>query len=149
MGKTVLIPRHPSNTFFEQFANTIVYNNRAQLVPFLAKALITTPKALSPEELHVLSWEAATQRLVEAAGLPADRLVQPRDEVLTSAAYTLHHALGWGPLDDYFRENSGATPEYASVGDRLEAMSAKQLRKLRLLQRRRGAVGGARLKDTA
>ena len=52
MGKTVVIPRHPSNDFFEQFANTIVYDDRAQLVPLLREALAAPPRALTPAEQH-------------------------------------------------------------------------------------------------
>ena len=137
MGKTVLIPRHPLNAFFEPFANAIVYDDAQQLVPLLAEALRAPPKALTPEEQHALSWEAATNRLLDAARLRADAPTLPRDEPLAAAAYAVHHALGFGPLDDYFRANSGATPVYASAGERLEAMSAKQMRKMRLLQRRR------------
>ena len=49
---------------FEQFANTIVYDDRAQLVPLLREALAAPPRALTPAEQHALSWEAATQRLI-------------------------------------------------------------------------------------
>ena len=50
MGKRVLIPRHPSNAFFAQFGNAVLYEERAQLVPLLRTALATPPAPLSPKE---------------------------------------------------------------------------------------------------
>ena len=67
MGKRVLIPRHPSNAFFAQFGNAVLYEERAQLVPLLRTALATPPAPLSPKELYLLSWEAGTERLLDAA----------------------------------------------------------------------------------
>ena len=43
MGKKVLIPDHPSNTFFKQFSNTIMYDDPKDIVPLLHEALATEP----------------------------------------------------------------------------------------------------------
>ena len=39
MGKTVVIPEHPSNTFFAQFTNCHMYTDTAEMVRLLNDAL--------------------------------------------------------------------------------------------------------------
>ena len=109
MGKKVLIPRHPSNGFFEQFSNAICFDDRSQLLPLLKEALATPPLPLTPREQYLLSWEAAIERLLDAAALADDGAGVPRDEPLANAAYSFHNALSAPPLDDYFRENAGGS----------------------------------------
>ena len=139
MGKKVLLPRHPSNTFFEQFTNAIMYDDRSELTPLLIEALKTPPAPLTEEERERLSWQAATERLLNAARLPAE-VTPAREDLLTTAAYTVHNALGWGVLNDYFRENSGATPVHATWGERFAYQRDRYERKQRLLERRRAAA---------
>jgi ribosomal protein L31E len=67
MGKFVIIPQHPSNKFFEQFPNCLTYDSKADFVSQLQYALINEPTILSVELLHILTWEAATERLIEAS----------------------------------------------------------------------------------
>ena len=50
MGKKVLIPRHPSNLFFEQFSNVLMYEERSELAALLREALATPPLPMSPKE---------------------------------------------------------------------------------------------------
>ena len=121
MGKKVLIPQHPSNEFFETFSNAIVYNDASEIVPRLQEALKTAPVPLSPKEAYLLSWEAATERLLDAALLPKMRAA-PREQLLPAAAYALHAAMGAPLLDDYFRANSGGTPQFATWQERVTAL---------------------------
>jgi len=118
MGKKVLIPRHPSNDFFEQFTNTEVYDDPSELFPRLRNALASPPAPLSAKELYLLSWEGATERLIDAAAL-APSAPPLRADALHGVAYALHNTLTLPPFDDYFRANSGATPLYASWSERL------------------------------
>lgn len=67
MGKFVIIPKHPSNLFFEQFPNCLTYDTKTNFVSQLQYALENEPPILSDELLHVLTWEAATERLIEAS----------------------------------------------------------------------------------
>ena len=117
--KKVVIPDHPSNQFFRQFANAILYSERTDLLPTVADALRTPPLPLSAKEQYLLSWEAATERLFDAALLEGGTPT-PSSNPLAQAAYVAHYALGVevGPLDldGYFRTNSGATPRSALPG---------------------------------
>jgi len=121
MGKKVLIPRHPSNLFFEQFSNVLMYEERSELAALLREALATPPLPMSPKEQYLLSWEAATERLLDAALLPA--AVAPRGRPEPALAYAVHASLGAPLLDDYFRANSGATPQYATWQERVAALA--------------------------
>mmetsp|Transcript_9685 Transcript_9685/g.18180 ORF Transcript_9685/g.18180 Transcript_9685/m.18180 type:complete len:762 (-) Transcript_9685:77-2362(-) len=67
MGKFVIIPQHPSNHFFEQFPNCLTYTSKAEFVSQLQYALINEPPILSDALLYLLTWEAATERLIEAS----------------------------------------------------------------------------------
>ena len=46
MGKKVVIPEHPSNTFFAQFANTHMYSEPSQMVATLQAALAAEPSPM-------------------------------------------------------------------------------------------------------
>jgi len=116
MGKKVLIPRHPSNTFFEQFSNCIAYERPEDLGPLLVEALATAPKPMSPMEQYALSWEAATERLIDACALPAGT-ERPSERPSHMLAYYAHYAMGVQPLFDAFRVVTGASP----VVERTEA----------------------------
>ena len=58
---------------------------------------------------YLLSWEAATERLLDAAQIP-ETASATRADPLASLAFTVHNLMGVPGLDDYFRQNSGATP---------------------------------------
>ena len=107
MGKKVLIPDHPSNNFFKQFTNTISYTSTAQLVPLLVEALMTEPQPMTAMEQYMLSWEAASERLLDAAALPAGtpRAGEGPD---SKAAYAAHYLMGVQPVFDGFRKATGA-----------------------------------------
>jgi digalactosyldiacylglycerol synthase len=50
MGKKVVIPDHPSNSFFKQFRNTYMYEDPAEMVPLLRRALKEGPAPISAME---------------------------------------------------------------------------------------------------
>lgn len=73
MQKWVIIPRHPSNEFFYQFQNCLVYENRPEFKRHFLYALAHEPK-YDPNTAK-LSWEAATQRLLKRMAIPLEKQV--------------------------------------------------------------------------
>jgi len=67
MGKFVICASHPSNDFFTQFPNCLPYSSKEEFVGNLCYALSHDPEPLKGENAAMLSWEAATERLTEAA----------------------------------------------------------------------------------
>ncbi len=121
MGKLVIIPFHPSNTWFTQFPNCFQYQNPKEFVHFLQYALLPTtiPAPLSPQLLHVLSWEAATERFLQAASIR--RLDAPRlrsTEALDQRLAQFHYELGKGVKGDVLRKVLGGGP----VADQVQYM---------------------------
>ncbi len=69
MGKFVVLPSHPSNDFFCQFPNCLPYSNEEEFVGNLYYAITHSPEPMSKEYLHMLSWEAATERFKAASAI--------------------------------------------------------------------------------
>jgi hypothetical protein len=55
-----------------QFPNCLAYATKEEFVGNLYYAMTHSPEPLSPESLHALSWEAATERLMAAACIPVE-----------------------------------------------------------------------------
>ena len=62
MGKWVVCAKHPSNEFFEQFPNVLIFNTPDEFAANVFWALNHPPPMLTEEQRHVLTWEAATDR---------------------------------------------------------------------------------------
>eukprot|EP00929_Paragymnodinium_shiwhaense_P101618 TRINITY_DN6476_c0_g1_i1.p1 TRINITY_DN6476_c0_g1~~TRINITY_DN6476_c0_g1_i1.p1 ORF type:complete len:803 (-),score=172.67 TRINITY_DN6476_c0_g1_i1:227-2635(-) len=79
MGKRVVVARHPSNQFFEEnFPDRVVMFEEGDAAGFIravqqAEAAGPLPR-LSAEQRHLLTWDAANERLFGAA---AARVVRP------------------------------------------------------------------------
>lgn len=69
MGKIVVCADHPSNDFFRSFPNCYFYRTREEFVQKVQQAMTSEPEPLSPELQYLLSWEAATDRFIDSAGL--------------------------------------------------------------------------------
>ena len=79
MNKFVLMPKHPSNEFFEIFPNALLYKTPHEFCSLLLYAQSHDPVPLSDDLRHVLSWQAATERLIAAAAMtPRERARQER-----------------------------------------------------------------------
>jgi hypothetical protein len=70
MCKFVVLPKHPSNEFFLQFPNCLAYESLDDCVVKLQYAVANKPIPLSDEQVYMLSWEGATERLYQASGVP-------------------------------------------------------------------------------
>jgi digalactosyldiacylglycerol synthase len=113
MGKFVIIPVHPSNTFFLQFPNCLAYRNKLEFVANLRWAQSHDPDPLTPELHHQFTWEAATERLVEASAISvAEALERERlgRTKLDQRIAWFHNEIGKGERGDTIRKVMGAGP---------------------------------------
>lgn len=108
MGKWVLVADLPCNAFFKRrFRNCLTYKTPREFSAGLRKALMHDPHPVSSEEAAALSWEAATQRFLDACSLaPGERASSTSlSAAADRAIYSAHNALtGVEPL----REAAGA-----------------------------------------
>lgn len=113
MNKFVIIPVHPSNTFFLQFDNCLAYRNKFEFVANLHWALSREPYPLSPEQRRLLTWEDATERLIKAVAITR-REAKERHKLGTSKLDDriawFHKQLGDGYKGDFVRKVLGAGP---------------------------------------
>lgn len=113
MGKFVLIPFHPSNIFFEDFPNCLMYRNKKEFCQLLQYALTHEPEPLSECSKYTLTWEAATERCLEAAVITrrdAARLVRRGKTKSQKELAKLHNGLNEGRKGHVFRAVLGAGP---------------------------------------
>lgn len=92
MGKFVVIPRHPSNNFFEQFPNALLYISLEDAVDKILYAMANDPTPLNAAFSRVLSWEAATERLIQASIV---NLGEEEDELTMSARREKDLQIAW------------------------------------------------------
>jgi hypothetical protein len=113
MGKFVIIPVHPSNTFFLRFPNCLPYRNKFEFVANLRWAMSHDPEPLTPDLVREFTWEAATERLVSASAITyrearnRERLGRTR---LDERIAWFHNHLGKGERGDALRKVLGAGP---------------------------------------
>lgn len=119
MGFWVIVPKHASNEFFLTFGNCLQYSNRRDFCEILQYCLSHDPpgwgstvdRGSSDGCFGALSWEAATDRLVETASLSKrdakrSQRLQPRDKSIQE----WHYALGRGTRGDVLRKVLGGGP---------------------------------------
>jgi digalactosyldiacylglycerol synthase len=112
MTKFVIIPKHPSNEFFENFPNCLSFETNEEFISKLQFAFNHDPVALTEDLKHSLTWEAATERFLESAAVSL-RDAARRDRVgrkWDDRATTAHYALGNGRTGDVLRKVLGGGP---------------------------------------
>ena len=130
MGKWVIVPSHPSNEFFTQFPNCMLYNSKQEFTKMLQHALANDPPTMTEETQYPLTWEAATDRFLESActtkrdARRRDRIGKNKlDERIAKLHYTLgtgvkgdviRKVLGGGPVADQYQYEKGSSPLRAS-----------------------------------
>ncbi|GLC35497.1 hypothetical protein PLESTB_000201000 [Pleodorina starrii] len=92
MGKFVVCADHPSNKFFEQFPNCLIYRSPDEFSVQLHRALTSDPQPLSSDQLHSLTWEAATERFLDIAELRPGS-IGPLDVALDNVLAAAHNVL--------------------------------------------------------
>ncbi|KAG2497202.1 hypothetical protein HYH03_004791 [Edaphochlamys debaryana] len=92
MGKFVLCAQHPSNKFFEQFPNCLTYRTTEEFSEKLQQVLHKDPAPLTPQQLHALTWEAATERFLDVAELRPGT-IGPLDTALDNVLAAAHNVL--------------------------------------------------------
>lgn len=127
MGKWVIIPRHASNEFFLQFPNCLQYKHKGEFVELFQYAM-ANPVSQVIQGSHnnngkglddrshlysALTWEAATERLIDTAYLSKrderrrDRLTLHKEDKSIQA---WHYTLGNGKSGDVLRKVFGGGP---------------------------------------
>jgi digalactosyldiacylglycerol synthase len=113
MGKFAIIPVHPSNTFFLRFPNCLAYRNKFEFVANLRWALTHDPEPLTPELARAFTWDAATDRLIEASAITNREALEREKLGLTKLDERIawfHNELGKGVTGDMVRKVLGAGP---------------------------------------
>lgn len=106
MGKFVVCARHPSNAFFYDFDNCLTYTSKQEFLAALQWALTHEPKALTAAQRRKLTWQAATERFMDAASITyndARRHHRDLDKQLSQ----LHHSVASSPAGEMVRAACG------------------------------------------
>eukprot|EP01031_Cornospumella_fuschlensis_P030849 gene30849-37280_t len=107
MGKWVVCAKHPSNEFFEQFPNCLIYNNEEEFAANVYWALHHDPHPLTAEQRHALSWEAAMDRLIASSLITKEMHTKSKTFSDKFFAWLLE-LLGAGKHGDTVRSLAGA-----------------------------------------
>mmetsp|Transcript_13067 Transcript_13067/g.32271 ORF Transcript_13067/g.32271 Transcript_13067/m.32271 type:complete len:719 (+) Transcript_13067:91-2247(+) len=93
MGKFVIVAKHPSNEFFSTFPNCLIYSTPEEFSNCLGQALASEPAPMTDELRRRLTWEAATERLMDAA--PQTNSVEQRatDKLVDDALFAVQNTL--------------------------------------------------------
>ena len=94
MGKWLVCAEHPSNAFFSQFENCLIYRNDDEFVQHMQHALTHEPRPMSKADRDRLTWESATERFLNVTELSErDLLPHPVTSTVDSVAYMTHNTL--------------------------------------------------------
>lgn len=119
MGKWVVCADHPSNAFFSQFKNCLIYKTPEEFESSLRHAMSVDPQPLTQEDRMRLTWEAATERFLDVAELRQDRdAITPLQASIDTVAWVAHNTLcGIEPLRQVAGAGANTKNNPASVTD--------------------------------
>jgi len=123
MGKFAVIPFHPSNTFFLQFPNCLAYRNKFEFVANLRWALTHEPEPLTAKLARQFTWQAATDRFIDASAVSWKEALERERLGLTKLDERIawfHNELGKGASGDMLRKFFGAGPASHQVKYQIE-----------------------------
>ena len=94
MGKFVVCADHPSNKFFRNFPNCLTYKDKDEFCKCISRAMSEEPEPLNEEQRRLLTWEAATERLLKIAE-PDQHTSRQRaiEDCFDRLSYMLHNSL--------------------------------------------------------
>ena len=125
MGKYVIIPEHCSNTFFEQFPNCLTYKKNEDFVAHLQYAMNNEPVPLSSEHSHILTWNAATERCIEASKITrrdSRRRFRLRQTELDERALEKIRGPIFVPFHRYTLDSMGVAPAAKEVAQEVNGV---------------------------
>ena len=106
MGKWLVCANHPSNAFFSQFKNCLIYRTPEEFVKHMEYALSHDPEPMTKEDRARLTWEAATERFLDVTELTEkDLMPGALTAVADTAAWFTHNSLCGV---EFLREAAGA-----------------------------------------
>ena len=135
MGKWVVCAKHPSNDFFEQFPNCLTFRNEEEFAANVFWAINNDPRPLTRDQRHMLSWDAAMERLQQAALLTYEEQARSRSSTDRFLAWLLEQ-MGSGLHGDLVRLLAGGraaasqieyTKKYGSALPVLDDIQADKL----------------------
>ena len=109
----MIVKAHPSNSFFMQFPNCLPYQNKLEFAANLSFALQNEPEPLSPSLAHQFTWEAATDRFVNASAITMreERLrAKAKKSAIDDRIAAFHKSITKGKRGDVVRTLAGAGP---------------------------------------
>lgn len=95
MGKWILVARHPENAFFEQFKNCLIYDSSEDFVRLWKHAIENEPPPLVQADYERLTWESATQRLLQAATIKAEEWASTTEKVADIGIWNFYRPFAW------------------------------------------------------
>jgi hypothetical protein len=125
MGKFVIIPIHPSNEFFLSFPNCLGYRNEFEFVASFHWAQNNEPLPMTTELAAKLTWEAATDRFIEASVITVEEAHNRKQHGQTKLDERIawfHNELGKGKRGDMLRKLLGGGP----VSDQVKYVNGTQ-----------------------
>jgi len=101
MGKFVICADHPSNDFFKAFPNCLFFSTPNEFKRHIRFTMLHHPQPLSLHHQTLLSWEAATLRLLQFVAL------KPKDPPSDNFPYQIHRLISNGPFGNMMRQWTG------------------------------------------